>query len=112
MCPTIKPVEPESRDVIYVPLGVLSASELEAIADLLPELKDESSSRWPITDIHFLKRNPFHLNETETALVIALATATVTKLGEKLGSEAFDWMRHRWKHTAAKNKKKRKRPRR
>ena len=104
MYPTIKSVDPENPDVVEVPLGVLSASDLDAIAELLPQLKARMVLRWPVKDVYFSKRNPFHLNQTETAIAIALVTTIGRELVKKLVTEAFDLL-HRRKGGAVKKRK-------
>ncbi len=101
MCPTVKSVDPENVDVVKVSLGVLSASELDAVAELLPELKEELALRWPVRDIGFSKRNPFQLNQTETAIAISLVTTIGNELVKKLVTETFDWL-HKSKGAAKK----------
>jgi len=58
----------DSTHVIRVPL-VLTELELNALTDLMPELKDGLSVRWPVKDISLAKptrrRNPFHPNQIE-----------------------------------------------
>jgi hypothetical protein len=84
MCPVVRAVS-EPSDVVRVSLDGLTALEITALPDLLPELKDELALRWPVKNI----------------------TLTMTKLGEKLSTEAFDWIRDRLKrkHTVKKKRK-------
>lgn len=110
MCPVVRAVS-EPSDVVRVSLDGLTALEITALPDLLPELKDELALRWPVKNITLTRptrrRNPFHPNQIEIVLVIALTTGFMTKLGEKLSTEAFDWIRDRLKrkHTVKKKRK-------
>lgn len=106
MGPTVKSVDLEKPDEIIVSLGLLSASEVDALAELLPELREELAPRWAIKDINILRRNPQQLNQTEILVAVALLQGILKPLGEKLGVEIIRW----WKRTTAK-KKKRKRAR-
>jgi len=94
-------------------LGGLSDLNLTALAPLLPELKDELASRWPVKGIRLARptrrRNPFQPNQTEVLLAITLTAGVVQKLGEKLAAEALEWVRDRMKRKrTTKKKKKRK----
>jgi hypothetical protein len=67
--------------------------------------------RWPVKNLRVARRNPFHPNQIETLLAIALSTGLLQKLGEKLSSEVFDWVRHKVKPPAPKKKAAKKKPR-
>jgi len=111
MCPIVRTV-PENFDAVEIPLDGLSGVDLAALAPLLPELKDELASRWPVKGIRLARptrrRNPFQPNQTEVLLAVTLTAGVVQKLGEKLAAEAFEWVRDRLKgkRTAAKKQKK------
>lgn len=105
MRPTVSAVGPEKPNEVTVSLGALSASELDALAQLLPALTKELASRWPIKDIRVLRRNPHQLSQTETALAVALVTGVLKPLAERLSTEILDW----WKRTTAKKKKRKRR---
>lgn len=113
MCPTVRSV-PENFDAVEIPLDGLSEADLAALAVLLPELKDELASRWPVKGVRLARptrrRNPFQPNQAEIMLFVALATGVVQKLGEKMAAEAFEWVRDRLKRkrTTAKKKQKKK----
>lgn len=105
MCPTVRVADPEKPDEVTVSLGALSASELNALAELLPALSKDLAVRWPVKDIRILKRNPHQLTQTETALAVALLSGIVKPLAEKLSTEILNW----WKRTTAKKKKRKRR---
>ena len=114
MCPIVRSV-PENFDAVEIPLDGLSEADLAALGPLLPELKDELASHWPVKGIRLARptrrRNPFQPNQAEMMLFIALTTGVVQKLGEKMAAEAFEWVRDRMKRkrTTAKRKQKKKR---
>jgi|GEM_PF-3610789 len=109
MCPTIRTLDPDKPDVVYVSIELSRAAhELDSIQAALPELRRELSKSWPIQDVTLLLRNPAHLTQWEISIAIALATPILKPLGEKLRDEAFRWLRRRFKSA----KKKRKRTRR
>jgi hypothetical protein len=114
MCPTVRSI-PQNFDAVEIPLDGLSEADFAALAPLLPELKDDLASRWPVKGIRLARpirrRNPFQPNQAEMMLFVALTTGVVQKLGEKMAAEAFEWVRTRIKRkrTTAKKKQKKKR---
>jgi hypothetical protein len=72
----------------------------------MPELKGELSSRCPIKGFQFKRRNPFNPEPSVTFLYIALAGGVAKAIGEKLGTEAFDWLKARVKDLGREGNKK------
>jgi hypothetical protein len=99
MCPSIETVHLASgeTDEVYVSLGVTTEDQLRSISRLMPELKDQLASRWPIKGFRFKRRNPFNPELSVTFLYIALAGGVAKAIGEKLGTEAFEWLKARVK---------------
>jgi hypothetical protein len=97
MCATIRHLNPDKPEEIWVRIDIPRTTELAAIREALPDLKRELSERWPVASVGLSLRNPVNLSQWEVAVLIGLATPILKPLGEKLRDEAVKWLKSRFR---------------